>query len=527
MSTRRVSDFQPKTLAIKPPEAKKPIASPLKKPETKAKDELSTGAGRALRARSEAQLGARPFSSQASDLELAKGTMRMGPGGVMVALARETGGGGTDPNAPISSAEREQILEDLGGLEGIQRSSFGPFGISLEIFGELQPKEKAVYITELLGEGEAGQLALLSTINSGPEGAQAIADGVGEAFRRGEISADQLLELADSFGDVLNPQYLVQTLALDPRNLEAGGPVEELGKKLWARGGGDPTSPDAFAASLAFTSSPGLMERNLESSNDQLLAFDALNLGRPTEIPYAPHNDDLSDIFETQVHAQTLALFEAHGPALLELTANGQNEGRDYKAMTAFFANEVFNPRAHELVPDLASRVKGTVDAFTERALTQIATGDFDSVVIAQQLGTVLGFIDAGGATAVSDYEADESDDFDFNSLYKDLAITVIATGVGAVTAGTGALAAGIISTVVTNAAGQAIGSPEARRYRDELEAQLGIDDITPGSDSLRELQQAYAQAAGNLSDDAEQNLAIISGAFGDGFDFVERELAD
>jgi hypothetical protein len=503
-----------------------PVPKPLPVPPPVVRDEMSSGAGRALRARSEVQLGAAPYSARVT--AEVSGGLRMGPGGVLMARA-EAGaeGGGTDPNAPVTDAERAEIIEALGGAEGIAISHIGLSGFSLEVVNALSGKEKAVYLTELLKEGEGGQIALLETINTGPEGARAVADIVGEGVRRGEISAEELLSLADSFGDVLGPHYLVQTLALDSRNLEEGGAVELLGKELWDRAGGDVTSQDAFAASLAFTASSGLSERNLTSANDRLLAFDALNLARPTDIPLAPASDDLQDVFETQLHAQTVGLFEAHAPALLELTANSTNESRDYKAMTAFFANEVFNPRAHELVPGLDTRVQAGVDAYTEKTLTQIATGGFDSVVIAQQLGTVLGFIDAGGKQAISDYEADKSGEFDFDSLYKGIAVTVIATGVGAVTAGTGTLASAIIGSVVTNAAGQAIGSPEARKYRDELEQSLGIDDITPGSDSLRELQQAFAQGAGDLSTEQQQNLAIISGAFGDGFDFVENELAD
>jgi|GEM_PF-3206546 len=511
MSTRRVSDSPIQAPKLEKPTPKKALSEP-KKTLKKQTDELSKGAGRALRMKAESQLGAGPFSARAS---VATEGMRLGPGGVLMARSSPSSSG----TEKLSGKAREDFFESIN-----LNAHYGFGGLPVDLLKEYSPIEKAAYIAAVVNDGELGIGYLFETIGTSVEGAKVVSEALGEAYRRGELTTAQLVTMADVMGED-GPRMLVQALSLDPANSVAGGPLEMVGKALQARAGGDPTSSDAFAAAMAFTATPELMQRNLTTPNARLLAFDALNLGRPDA--YAFQSEEVNALFETQAHAQTLAMFAAHGPELLELTANDQNESRDYRAMTAFFTNEAFSPRAHELVPGIDDLVKGTLDKYTEQVLTRIASGKYDSVSQAQQLGTVFGFLDAGGLAAVDNYKKSELEKFDFNALYKDLALGLLSTAVGAATAGTGAIATSIIGSVVTNAAGQAIGSPEAAKYRDELEKKLGLEDITPGSDSLRELQQAYAAAAGNLSSDEERNLAILSGAFADGFGYVEPELAD
>ncbi len=270
-------------------------------PVTRPLDELSAGRGLALRNRAQVALGSAPFG----------GVTGVAPAGTF----RVTPLGGLERAAPagvaaLASDEKREEAEAL-----LANFPPNPSGLANQLREAADdPELRRALIAEVFASGAAsswlnGEIFATSGDgyqNEGYDDLTEVAAAVGEAYRAGDISDEQLRELAEDLGPD-QTAILVQTLALGANNGGNDGVVEALGEQAEALG-------YEQAAALAFTSTDALIAEHYPTAEAQRAAFEDVEA-------FIEEYDQESDFLERHP-----ALRNAVGSAVVNaarLTANG------------------------------------------------------------------------------------------------------------------------------------------------------------------------------------------------------------
>lgn len=235
-----------------------------------------------------------------------------------------------------------------------------------------------------------------------------IATAVNSAVKSGALTTDDLVKLADFDQSGMGPARLVQMLALDPASCQPGSPMEALGKALWARAdqNGPTAEADRAAASLAFCSSPALMEANLTTDQARDTAFTALTnyLDSGKGVPDAMKglSPELADRYQHLLLASTGRLFIAHGSQIMQdLTRDGNPDGG--VTLSRFFADVYLNPASKGIDIDHSHTLTQAIDvalAGAKRDLMTKMNSDDPATrqSAARQLGRIVASVDGGAA---------------------------------------------------------------------------------------------------------------------------------
>lgn len=309
---------------------------------TRALDEISAGRGLALRNRAQVALGSPPFG----------GATGIAPAGAF----RVTPLGGLERAAPsnlaalVSDEKREEAEALLSNFPP------NPSGLANQLREAADdPELRRALIAEAFASGAAaswlnGEIFATSGDgyhNEGYDDLTEVAAAVGEAYRAGDISDEQLRELAEELGPE-RTAVLVQTLALGENNSGIGGVVEALGEQAEALG-------YEQAAALAFTSNDTLIAEHYPTAEAQRAAFEDVEA-------FIEEYDQDTDFLE-----RNPALRNAVGSAVVNaarLTANGNG-----------WTQEELDEELRELGPRLTGELIGQAG---ERSFNGQADGPLD-----------------------------------------------------------------------------------------------------------------------------------------------------
>lgn len=235
-----------------------PVARALQRP-----DEMSVGRGRALRVGAQTRLGSGPFSADVAG-QVPAGTFRVNALGTL-----QTGDTTVSPTraALVSDDKRDEAADILLGPAN-------PSALANALRDAADdPELRRALIAEAFASGQAdawlnGEVFTDSRrgqVNEGYDDLTEVANATAEAYRAGDITDEQLRELAEDLGPE-RAAVFVQTLALGTNASGNGGVVEAFGEQAEALGFDQ-------AAALAFTSNDVLLQEHYPTAEAQREAF--------------------------------------------------------------------------------------------------------------------------------------------------------------------------------------------------------------------------------------------------------------
>jgi len=327
----------------------------------------------------------------------------------------------------------------------------------------LTQEEKDAYIAGLAKDPDK-QMYLYSEMDQlSASEHQQVAEGIDSAFRNGQLTSDDLLNLADFDGSGMGPQRLVNLLNMDPGQRTQGSAMEALGEELAQRNGND---NDRLAAALVFTSSPELAREHLDTPEKRADAFNRLT-GALTSDALDPLPDELQDAFRTQLINQTGQLFVDHGAELVDSLTEPGNPNGPGTLSTFFsevmFSEEVGNVSAESGQP-LGEAIQDTVGNIAEGYLDDIQNSQnpVEREQAALRIGRLVGGISGGAEMRIARYndelkesqEAREALTGPLNALLGKVGGAVAGAAGGG---GAGAFAADKLASWVSDAVGRAL----------------------------------------------------------------------
>lgn len=348
----------------------------------------------------------------------------------------------TDPNNPAATPLPLPVPSlpqgvtrpaDSDKVEMATRFPRGPMASS-ELAGALRDKQLGDPERDAIVQGFArGQDKTIlfgetnSASNIPSEDRATIARSITHATSTGQLTGEDLRNISDENLSGTGAQRFLSLLKSDQRASDAGGPIEKLGQALQARAADPKADPakaalDRAGAALAFTSSPELTSRNLntpEARKEAFAALAAFNASAPYESKPGLANGitgpgiDPADSKALRADALGSAarLFAANAEELTNAFTKPENSVvPDSKPLQQFFGQTIFNPNAAGIPmgphkDGLVGGVRDAVAAVDSKLAQNIARpADGDRDAAALQYGAFHGALEGGTMEATNTY---------------------------------------------------------------------------------------------------------------------------
>jgi hypothetical protein len=367
----------------------------------------------------------------------------------------------------------------------------------------------------------------------------AIAGAISHAFRSNAISQDDLMKISDANTLGNGAQRFISLMRHDPRASEPGGPLERLGEGLQKRAddlkaGITATTPAEQkaqidtqiqsakeGAALAFTASPELMARNLNSTDKAAAAFEALN-GLTARQPW---NDRNAQMFASKADRETWNA-EARGSAARLFVGNAEGLVNRYTsgdspnvAPLAEFHQQVISPDAKGVMldrqRDLQPAVRDALATTGAGILNQAKTVDVNDPTaakaatekngdVARQYGALADALELGTFRSAVDYVGRVGDTVKTRAEVK-----------GMLTMGVGALKDVAVSYAQkAPIAGQILGKTLGNSFDsvvDGIVAKMVQDPGKPNADLTQQFQNDARNAVGAAGNGVNDHNNMIN----------------